>query len=187
MQNIIYKEDKGINFGKWTDNVSRFMYETSTKEILSKISIPKSVADYGGANGNLKQFIPNSISIDIDKSKNPDVLDNIVTHSKSYDLVVIRFVLHYLTDYEVIELFNTIQTKKILLIQFVNNDLKSKYKNSKNEKKYFRTEQQLKALIPNRFKEIYSKDYTVDKEFYVNRLGKENYKNHQETLKAYLI
>tara|TARA_R110002167_G_scaffold85002_1_gene230793 strand:+ start:796 stop:1368 length:573 start_codon:yes stop_codon:yes gene_type:complete len=186
MQTTIYKEDKGLNFGKWNDYISKLMYYTTTNEILNKISIPKKVADYGGANGNLKTFIPHAITIDIDESKKPDVLDNIITHSKKYDLVVIRFVLHYLNDYEVLELFRNIKSKNILVIQFENNDLKSKYFNSQNEGiKYFRTSKQLQKLLPKNSKKIYQKKYVLDKDFYLNRLGKGLYKKHKEQITAY--
>lgn len=185
MQKQTFKEDKGVNFGKWNDTVSRFMYFDSTKEILNKIKVPNKVADYGGANGNLKTFIPNSVSIDIDKSKKPDICDNILTHKKKYQLIIIRFVLHYLNDYEVLQLFNGIKSP-VLLIQFCNNDLKRKYANSKGEFKYFRTEQQLEALLP-KFKKIYSKEYTVTKEFYKNRLGILNGVPHKEKINAYYI
>ena len=183
MQTKIYKEDNGTNFGKWNDKVSKFMYFDSTKEILSKIQIPNIVADYGGANGNLKTFIPNSISIDIDSSKNPDIIDNILSHVGNYELIIIRYVLHYLNDYEVIQLFKTIKTNT-LIIQFINEDLKSKYQNSQNEFKYFRTAKQLKKLLPN-CKEIYSKEYTIGANFYRNRLNINNAITHKETLKAF--
>ena len=189
MQKKIYKEDNGVNFGNWKDDVSEFLYKKSTKEILSLISVPQVVADYGGANGNLKQFIPQAVSIDKDPSKEPDIIDNILTHKNEYDLVVIRYVLHYLTDKEVLQLFKSIQSKKTLVIQFVNNDLESKYHNSQNEEqKYFRTEEQLKALLPKTAEKIYaSKSYTLGALFYENRLGKGVYKNHQESISAYLI
>jgi hypothetical protein len=116
MQNIIYKEDKGIDFGKWSDNTSKLMYFDSLKDILSKINTSGTVADFGGANGILKQFIPNIITIDIDVTKEPDILDNILTHKGVYDLIVIRFVLHYLNDYEVLQLFNNIN--KVFLKNF---------------------------------------------------------------------
>lgn len=185
MQSKTYKEDRGKDFGKWTDKISKFLYYESTKEILSKIKIPLNVADYGGANGLLKKIIPNSISIDLDHAKKPDILDNIITHKNKYDLVIIRYVLHYLNDYEIIELFKNINAKNILVIQFVNNDLKAKYYNSQNEFKYFRTSKQLKKLMPKSFKKIYSKKYYLDSEFYTNRLGTGKYKKHQEILNAY--
>lgn len=185
MQNNIYKEDQGQNFGKWDDPVSKFMYYDSTKEILSKINLPENIADYGGANGNLKTFIPSAISIDLDPSKNPDIIDNIITHTGIYDLVIIRYVLHYLNDYEVIKLFNNIKSKNILIIQFTNEDLISKYKNSINEFKYFRTADQLKKIIPNYFKEIYSKEITITEDFYNNRLKINNALWHQENIRAF--
>ena len=106
---IKYKEDKGQEFGTWKDSVSKFLYDSSTKDILKKIDIPKNVGDYGGGNGLLKQHIPHATTIDIDKSKNPDIVENILKHSKHYDLVVLRYVLHYLTDSEVLELFDVLQ------------------------------------------------------------------------------
>ena len=189
MQNIIYKEDNGINFGKWTDATSKLIYVDSIKEILLKIDTSGKVADYGGANGILKQFIPDIITIDIDASKKPDIVDNIRTHQGNYDLIIIRFVLHYLNDYEVLQLFDNIQkyhNGKILLIQFTNEDLKSKYYNSINEFKYFRTKNQLEKLLPN-FENIYSIEYECSKEFYKNRLSIDNAIKHKEEINAYLI
>ena len=187
MQKQIFKADDGTNFGKWNDSVSKLMYYDSTEQILSKININGRVADYGGANGILKQFIPNIVSIDIDESKKPDICDNIITHKGKYDLIIIRFVLHYLNDYEVLQLFENIKSYhkgKILIIQFANNDLKSKYQNSKNEFKYFRTENQLEALLP-KAKKIYSTEYEVTQEFYKNRLNIKNAINHKEIINAY--
>lgn len=189
MQNKIYNIDQGDNFGKWSDPTSRFMYEDSLKEILSEIEIPEIVADYGGANGILKGFIKNIITIDIDESKNPDIIDDILKHEGNYQLIIIRFVLHYLNDYEVLELFENISKYhegKILIIQFVNEDLKSKYQNSKNEFKYFRTKDQLEKLLPEA-KLIYSKEYLCSKEFYRNRLKIEDAKPHFESINAYLF
>lgn len=189
MQNKIYKEDKGKDFGKWSDSTSKLMYFDSIKDILKKIDINGKVADYGGANGILKEFIPNIITIDIDKTKNPDIIDNILTHKGNYDLIIIRFVLHYLSDYEVLELFENINKYhkgKILIIQFTNEDLKSKYKNSINEFKYFRTKIQLEKLLP-KFNNIYSINYECTKEFYFNRLNIKNGINHIEEINAYLI
>lgn len=191
MQSKIFKEDQGINFGRWTDIISNLMYIDSTREILLSLhTIPDIIADYGGANGNLKQFLPQSISIDIDESKNPDILDNILTHIGEYELIIIRYVLHYLNDYEVIQLFDHLKSYhkgEVLLIQFCNNDLKSKYHNSLNEFKYFRTEEQLKALIPDNSEQIFEIEYICGKEFYKNRLNIDNAIEHKELINAYLI
>lgn len=188
----MYKVDGGIGFGKWTDEVSKFMYFNSVNEILSKVVITptEKIADYGGGNGNLKNFIPNIITVDKDESKNPDIVDNILQHKGNYDTIVLRYVLHYLNDYEVLQLFNNIESYhkgKVLLIQFTNDDLRGKYKNSVNEFKYFRTTQQLEKLLPPNHSKVYSKEYTVTKEFYVNRLQYKDGTNHQETLNAYVI
>lgn len=189
MPKTIFKTDQGNNFGKWQDKTSKYIYFDSIQEILSLITVPKIVADYGGANGILKEFIPQAISIDIDKSKKPDLIDNILTHVGNYDLIVIRFVLHYLNDYEVLQLFKHLKTfhnGQILVIQFTNENLKSKYFNSKNEFKYFRTKSQLKKLLPQH-KIIYSRKYKCSIDFYKNRLNIENAKPHVETINAYII
>lgn len=190
MQSKIYSEDKGTAFGKWSDKISKLMYFESTKDILSKINTKGIIADYGGANGIIKQFIPSAISIDIDKSKKPDIVDNIITHRGKYDLIIIRFVLHYLNDYEVLQLFKNIKSfhkGRILVIQFCNDNLKSKYQNSVNEFKYFRTQDQLESLLPKYEKKIYSIEYDIDENFYLNRLGSGVYTKHKEKLNAYLI
>lgn len=190
MPNQTYKIDQGNEFGKWTDKISKLMYFETTKNILKLIDIPDKVADYGGANGNLKLFIPNSITIDIDNSKNPDITDNIITHKGKYDLIIIRFVLHYLTDYELLQFFTNLQSYhkgKVLIIQFCNEDLKTKYFNSINEKKYFRCKNQLEKLLPENRVKIFSKEYNCSKLFYKNRLGNKNAKAHKEIINAYLI
>jgi len=189
MQKKIYNEDAGIDFGRWADVTSKLMYFDSVQAILSKVNTLGTVADYGGANGILKNFIPNIITIDIDSTKKPDIIDNIITHKGNYDLIIIRYVLHYLNDYEVLELFNHISSYhkgKILIIQFTNEDLKSKYQNSKNEFKYFRTKNQLEKLLPN-CEHIFNADYQCTSEFYKNRLGIENAVAHTESINAYLI
>lgn len=186
MQKNIYKEDKGQNFGKWNDNISKLLYYRSTRKILSKISVPQIVADYGGANGILKQFIPNCITIDIDSSKTPDICDNILTHTGNYDLIIIRYVLHYLTDQQIISLFEHLKTfhkGAILVQQFCNKDLVLKYANSVNEQqKYFRTKEQLLSLLPKGFKIIYKTKYIVTKDFYKNRLNNLNGIEHDEEI-----
>lgn len=188
MQKVIYKVDKGLEFGMWNDKTSKFLYHTSVKNILSKIKIPENVADYGGGNGILKKFIAHIKTIDIDKEKNPDIIDNIITHKGEYDLIIIRFVMHYLSDNEIIELFKNIKSKEILVIQFINEDKEIKYENSQNEgHKYFRNKKETLQLMPKNHSIIYNQKYTVSKDFYKNRLGLGNYKSHQEELIAIQI
>lgn len=189
MQEKIYKIDAGTKFGTWNDNISKLMYYDSTKEILDIAKPTGIVADYGGGNGLLKKFIPSSISIDIDSTKEPDIVDNIISHKGSYDYIFMRYILHYLNDYEVFTLFENIKSfhkGKILIQQFVNEDLKNKYFNSINEFKYFRTKNQLLALLP-KGRIIYKKKYQVTEQFYKNRLNNGNAKSHSEIIIAYLI
>tara|TARA_R110000751_G_scaffold73709_2_gene149116 strand:+ start:28165 stop:28746 length:582 start_codon:yes stop_codon:yes gene_type:complete len=190
MPKITYKEDQGKAFGKWTDKISRYIYFDSLELILSDITIPDNVADYGGANGNIKEFIPQAITIDIDSSKDPDINADILEYKGEHKLIIIRYVLHYLNDYEVIKLFKHIKSYhkgEILIIQFCNNDLISKYENSKNEFKYFRTEYQLEQLIPKESNLIFKEDIEITKDFYKNRLNLSGAKSHEETINAYLI
>lgn len=189
MRKGIYNIDDGVNFGIWQDDVSKLMYYDSTKTILSTLNLSGRIADFGGGNGLLKQLYNNVITIDIDESKQPDIKDDILTHKGEYDIIFIRYVLHYLNDYEVIKLFENIKSfhkGKVIIQQFVNEDLKTKYHNSINEFKYFRTESQLLALLP-KCQKIYSIAYKVTKDFYRNRLKIENAKEHNEIINAYLI
>jgi len=194
MQKIIYNIDKGTKFGKWNDSISKLIYFDCMETFLKGVDTSGKVADYGGANGNLKKFIPQSISIDIDTSKKPDIIDNILFHKGNYKLIVIRYVLHYLTVQQRYKLFEHLQTfhkgKKVLLIQFVNDgkDFKIKRNNSINETKYFLTSENIKKLIKP-FKTI-KKDqisYRVTKEFYKNRLKNENAMAHDETIHSILM
>lgn len=187
-----YIIDQGKQFGKWNDSTSEFMYYNSLHEIkhflkINSINTDCSIGDYGGGNGILKSFFNNVTTIDEDYTKNPDIVDNILTHNKYYDLVILRYVLHYLNDYELIELFENINAKNILIIQFTNEDLKTKYFNSRNEIKYFRNEAHLKSLIPTKSELIYSKEYLVKKDFYINRIGDGEYLNHYEKLNTWYI
>lgn len=181
--------DAGINFGKWGDPTSRFLYEESMFDILPRIQFFGTVADYGGGNGLLKNYVPGLITIDKDVEKKPDIVDDILTHSNPYDIVVLRYVLHYLTDYEVLALMQKLLSngvQKVLIIQFTNEDLISKYKCSINEKKYFRTLSQLKALLNNQHP-FYTKEYEVDPDFYQNRLGITIDFSHEEQLNAFYV
>jgi len=189
---LTYTIDKGKEFGSWKDKVSKYLYHDSLIEIKyflkkNNINTNCSIGDFGGGNGILKNYFKNLTTIDMDINKNPDILDNILTHKNYYDLVILRYVLHYLNDYEVIKLFKNINAKNILIIQFINKDLRSKYLNSKNELKYFRNEQHLMQLIPIKNKKIYSKEYLVTKEYYINRIGIGKYIKHKEILNAYYI
>lgn len=186
MQNRIYKEDKGQEFGTWPDKVSRLMYAGIMPIVLSQIELPNNIADYGGANGLLKEYIPNATSIDIDPSKKPDIVDNIILHKGKYDLVFMRYVLHYLAGEEIATMLQNINSR-LVIIQFTNEEedleLKQKISQDNEAKKYFRTKEQLFAL----FKDFVilnaiEIDYKVTPEFYKNRLQINTDISHNEQI-----
>lgn len=185
--------DQGVNFGKWKDKTSVMLYDKCMPIFLSEIKTSGIVGDFGGANGNLKKYIPNSVSIDIDKTKNPDIVDDILTHSNIYDLIVIRYVLHYLSPKQQKELLKNIiksGNKKILIIQFVNNgrDMQIKKENSINEKKYFLTTQKLFSLFSGfNICNVDKLKINVSKAFYKNRLKNNNAKPHDEEIYSILL
>lgn len=182
-----FEIDKGGKFGTWTDSTSRLMYYDAMPALLNGIDTSGTVADYGGANGLLKNFIPTAISIDCDATKHPDIVADVKTHIGSYNLVVMRYLLHYLSNYEVTSLFNHLwqscPVNRILVIQFCNEDLNAKLRNSVNETKHFRTETQLTGLFgPWLIKQTKRLSYVVGKEFYRNRLEHPNPTSHEETI-----
>jgi hypothetical protein len=180
--------DQGEAFGRWPDPTSRLIYHDVMPALLNGIDTRGRVADYGGANGLLKAFVPGAVSIDIDASKAPDVVADITTHQGDYDLIVIRYVLHYLTDDQVTGLFRHLASfhrGRILLIQFVNDDKAAKLANSVNETKVFRTEAELLALLgPWRVIDRKRLDYEVTARFYRERLHHPNPTPHQEGVVA---
>lgn len=188
-----YKVDAGTEFGLWDDPTSRFMYFDAMPFILTHVNTTGNVADYGGANGLLKRWIPHSISIDIDATKQPDITDDILTHQGDYDLIVIRYVLHYLNPKQRVALFEHIASfhaGNVLVIQFTNDgeDYIHKYENSYNEDKYFLTREDLFALTKGYdIQATTGQPYTVTAEFYANRLGNPNGKPHGEVCRSILM
>lgn len=191
----MYGIDGGANFGLWDDSVSRLMYFDCMEWFLSGVDITGVVGDFGGGNGNLKRFIPNSISVDTDESKSPDILGSVLTHQGNYDLVVIRYLLHYLPPNDRKQLFANLalnNIKQLLVIQFTNDgeDLKIKLNNSINEKKWFMTLRELDKLMHNGLYHVtgYKKqNYMVTSEFYKNRLNNPSAKKHGETVSCYQL
>lgn len=185
------KVDQGTAFGTWADPVSRFMYHEFLDSLVRNdiIKFEGTVGDFGGANGLLKKYIPDHhvTTIDIDASKKPDVVADILQHDDYYGTAFTRYVMHYLTDLEVIRFVNLVNAGKLLMIEFTNEDLRTKYVNSVEEVKYFRTRSQLEALLGGGAKLLHSESYTVDAQFYHNRLGTPHGVPHEETVNLYEV
>lgn len=186
MQNQTYKEDGGTTFGTWQDPVSQLMYDAIMPIALTQTNTAGTVADYGGANGLIKKWIPHAITIDIDATKKPDIVDNILTHPETYNLVLLRYVLHYLTDNEITTMLANIK-RNCCIIQFTNEneDLKIKNQISQGNEatKYFRTTTQLMQLLQDHNIQNHTTiTYKVTPDFYQNRLGIQTTLHHNETI-----
>lgn len=184
-----HNEDQGTAFGTWPDATSRLMYQDIMPLALSGIDTSGRVADFGGANGLLKQWIPHSISVDYDATKNPDICENVLDHMGDYELVVMRYLLHYMPDSVVRTLFKRMgmwHSGRVLLIQFVNENVDDKIGNSLGEVKFFRTEAQLKRLLaPFGIVSRKAVEYRVEADFYRNRLQHPAPFAHDETVVIY--
>lgn len=185
-----YQEDQGGAFGRWPNKTARLMYHDIMPVALNGIDTSGRVADLGGANGLLKEWIPQAVTVDYDESKHPDICEDINTHVGDYDLVVLRYVLHYMPDTGVQALMKHIASYHkgpILIIQFVNDDLAAKRANSVGEIKWFRNTENTIALLKGcGFKVASCKavDYVVDPDFYRERLNHPNPTGHLETILA---
>lgn len=188
-----HTEDMGTSFGTWPDPTARLMYHDVMPFLLSGLDTRGRVADYGGANGLLKEWIPHCITVDYDETKLPDVIADIQTHVGDYDLVTMRYVLHYMPDADVTRLFSHLalfHKGQVFVVQFVNDDLEAKRANSVGEEKWFRGEGHLARLITSGGWRIVSRraaDYEVGADFYRWRLGHPNPTPHKETAVAYVL
>lgn len=186
-----FKEDSGSNFGKWSDNVSNILYNTANKIIASKILKNDVVADYGGANSLFKNDVQckEYFCIDIDDTKKQIdnfINEDIITHKGSYDKVIIKLVMHYLTDRQIKEMLENIIAKEVIICQFVNSKedilVKKKISNlSKESEKFFRNKKELLSII-GKCDILAEIDYICDREFYLNRLKLDTNLSHKETL-----
>jgi hypothetical protein len=190
--------DQGTRFGSWTDPTSRLIYHDVMPVMLTGIDPRLQVLDLGGGNRLLQQWLPYSIAVDVDPSKEPDVVADVLTYTPRVapDLVVMRYLLHYLTDAQVVELLRHVDTYHdgpVLVIQFVNDgfDLELKRRNSINEVKHFRNEGHLLSLVglggPRFLRRRVAVEYEVTAEFYRNRLGNPDGVTHNETVVSYLL
>ena len=146
--------DHANTFGKGKSATSKLLYFYSLSIALDCISteIPSGIVyDFGGGNGLSKRWFDNNkvVTIDNNPDMEPDICSNINTYDVPPDasMVLMRHVLHYLTDDEIKALINRI-TVPILLIQFTNKDIKAKQAQTKNEDhKNFRTLDQVLELL----------------------------------------
>ena len=136
-------------------------------------------------------FRSHAVTVDTDASKEPDIVADALNYTGTHDLVVMRYVLHYLPDAQVRHLFAHLasyHTGRVLVVQFVNDDLNAKMANSINEVKTFRTEAHLRSLIaPWLVIDRKRVEYTVSAEFYRNRLGHPNPSSHDEAVVGLLL
>jgi hypothetical protein len=182
--------DDGTNFGTWGDPTSQYMYSGVMVEgVLPYVNFTGHVGDFGGANGLLRKFIQNKVTtIDMDPTKKPDIVDDITQHHLPYDTAFCRYVTHYLTDKQVIDFTHDVNADTLIMVEFTNEDLISKYQNSVNETKNFRTYDQLRALLPDEQTTlVFSRHYVVTPDFYVNRLGLHGAVAHLETVNVFAI
>lgn len=184
--------DAGTEFGKWGDETSRLIYHDAMPALLTGVDTTARTLDLGGGNGLMREWFPNLTTVDRDVTKAPDVLTDIITYqpTETYDRVLLRYVLHYLSDAQVALMLDRIarwHDGPLLVVQFVNDDVGAKYANSVNERKWFRTEWHLLSLLTRQWEveRRVAVEYDVTPEFYANRLAHPNPTGHRERAVAY--
>lgn len=188
--------DQGTRFGTWQDPTSRLMYHDAMPALLSGTPRDELVLDLGGGNGLSREWFPNVVTVDADPAKEPDVVADLLSYVPPTPVgrVLVRYVLHYLDDDQVRELFQhhlpSWHAGEVTVIQFVNDDLAAKLANSVNETKFFRTEEHLHQLVTSpswRVARRIAVGYDVHPDFYRNRLGHPDPTGHPETVVAYTL
>lgn len=182
-----HTEDQGDAFGRWPNKTARLMYHDIMPLALNGIDTSGSVADLGGANGLTKEWIPHAVTVDYDQTKNPDIVADILTYRGEHDLLILRYVMHYMPDEKIRQLFYHIRSYhkgRVLVIQFANDDLAAKQANSVGETKWFRNSLDTMKLMTEYFRVASAKavDYVVDADFYRERLNHPNPTHHHETV-----
>ncbi len=183
--------DSGTKFGTWPDETSRLIYHDAMPALLSGTDTRGHVLDLGGGNGLAHEWFPNIRTVDQDASKHPHIVADILTYipAAKYDRVLLRYVLHYLEDDDVIALMSHLNGwhhGELTIIQFVNDDMVAKLANSVNESKFFRTEAHLHSLLApwEPFRRI-AVSYYVSPDFYRYRLEHPAPTGHPETVVAW--
>jgi hypothetical protein len=101
-----------------------------------------------------------------------------------------RYVMHYMPDDVLRAMLRHVASYhkgRLLIIQFTNADLVSKYANSIGETKWFRTQDDTTTLLQDAWQVVsYNHfDYVVYADFYRQRLGHPNPSSHDERICVY--
>ena len=182
-------------FGTWTDAASDLMYRGAMPYLLAGLPTAGPVVDLGGGNGLSRGFLPGRqiTTVDIDPATGPDVVADALTytHPEPAATVLVRYLLHYLTDGQVRRLFANLarwHDGDVVVVQFANEDPSAKAVNSADTTdRRWRHPAELLHLLGNldgwrRGARVNRLDYTVDPEFYTSRLGVPGRYPHAETL-----
>lgn len=203
-----YALDQGKGFGKWPDAVSRLMYQTSTELFFGDLDFSDlHVADYGGANGllgtQLKCRSYTVVDKDSSKVSSPVFInEDILTHKGGYDVIILRYVMHYLSDINILYLLKHIMSfhkGQLYIMQFTNEGVSLEIKKSISKhfeqgpdgRKYFRGQKQLTGLFnvlpPRTPVSVSEVGYRVTEQFYRNRFGLNIVEpvEHRETVRFY--
>lgn len=189
-KNTTYDLDQGKDFGTWGDKVSRLMYQDSNSMFNCVDFEDKRVADFGGGNGLLGKALglSNYVVVDIDSNKKDTenfINDSILTHKGEYDVIIIRYVLHYLSDDEVSTLIQNIKSfhkGELIILQFTNEgedlvkkrEVSATFEQPTDGKKYFRNLEDLNDLLSPLREDLDLRKqmtFTITEEFYNNRFG----------------
>lgn len=186
--------DGGEAFGTWPDETSRLMYRDAMPALLAGTDTSGMTLDLGGGNALAREWFYFLTTVDNDGTKRPHVRADIRTYvpDRPYDRVLLRYVLHYLSDEEVRALMAHVASYhrgELTVVQFVHTtdvDLEAKVHNSVNERKWFRTEAELVDLLAPwvPFHRV-AVEYDVVPEFYRNRLGHTHPVGHRETVVSF--
>lgn len=185
--------DQGTRFGTWTDGTSDLIYRGAMPYILDGLHVGARVLDLGGGNGLSAQYLPpghDITTLDTDPAKGPDVVADALTYTPTepFDTVLLRYVLHYLTDRQVRALLEHIATwheGNVIVIQFYGDPAAKAANSGDAPDKTFRDWPDLQALLtagPWAAARVNALSYTVHPDFYLHRLGTPGRHPHPESV-----
>lgn len=90
----------GRDFGLWPDPTSLTMYHDLMPQLLDGLDLRGPSVDLGGANGLLTQWIPGTLTVDINPDMDPDVVADALTWvpPTTPRFAVTRYTAHYWDD-----------------------------------------------------------------------------------------